>query len=89
VEEVYLALRIPDAHSFVVVADLMRTDVVPLQLHDSVDRAMELFAENDLLELPLIDESVGQHVVGIVPRAELAAIYLRHVQGTVRTPSRT
>ncbi len=83
-EEVYLASRIPDALSVVLVADLMRSDVVPLQLQNSVDRAMELFFENDLLELPVVDESDRNRVVGVVTRVEISGIYLRHVQGTGR-----
>jgi CIC family chloride channel protein len=83
--EVYLATQIPDASSVVLVADLVRSDVVPLQMNDSVDRAMELFCENDLLELPVVDDTVGNHVVGIVSRAEIASTYLRYVQGTVRS----
>jgi predicted transcriptional regulator len=64
------------------VADLMRSDVVPLQLNDSVDYAMELFCENDLPELPVVDDSQGNRVVGTISRAEIASTYLRHVQGT-------
>jgi chloride channel protein, CIC family len=81
-EEVYLATQIPDAPSVILVADLMRSDVVPLQLNDSVDYAMELFCENDLLELPVVDDSQGNRVVGTISRAEIASTYLRHVQGT-------
>jgi CIC family chloride channel protein len=80
-EEVYLATQIPDGSSTVLVADLMRSDVVPLQLGDSVDRAMELFCDNDLLELPVVDDSQGNRVVGTISRAEIASTYLRHVQG--------
>jgi CIC family chloride channel protein len=81
VEEVFLATQIPDAPSVVLVADLMRSDVVPLQLNDSVDRAMELFAENDLLELPVVNNGHENRVVGVIGRAEIAGTYLRHVQG--------
>jgi CIC family chloride channel protein len=82
VEEVYLAMQIRDAPSVVQVADLMRSDVVPLQFNDSVDRAMELFAENDLLQLPVVDDSTQNKVLGVVSRAEISRTYLRHVQGT-------
>jgi CIC family chloride channel protein len=83
VEEVYLAMRIPDAISVVLIEDLMRSDVSPLQLSDSMDRAMELFVENDLLELPVVDDSEQNRVVGTVSRAEISGTYLRHVQGAV------
>jgi predicted transcriptional regulator len=65
------------------IEDLMRSDVLPLQLNDSVDRAMELFVENDLLELPVVDESTQNRVIGVVSRSEISSTYLRHVQGAL------
>jgi CIC family chloride channel protein len=79
-EEVYLAMRSPHMHSFLVVADMMRSDVVPLRSEDSLDRAIELFVENDMQELPVVDDG-SRHVVGIVSRSVIAGTYLRHVQG--------
>jgi H+/Cl- antiporter ClcA len=43
--------------------------------------ALELFVENDLLALPVVDGSVQQRVIGIVKRADISSTYLRHVQG--------
>jgi CBS-domain-containing membrane protein len=57
----------------------MRTDVKPLRPDDGLDRAMELFAEGDLLALPVVDESRGNRVVGMVKRHDLAGDYLRRM----------
>jgi CIC family chloride channel protein len=79
-EEAILASRSPDLLSLVVAADLMRSDIVPLRLQDPVEHAMELFAESDLLVLPVID-GPEPHVVGVVKRSDIAGAYLRRVQG--------
>ncbi len=38
----------PMSRSMILAADLMRTDVIRCRLEDRVDRALELFVENDL-----------------------------------------
>jgi CBS-domain-containing membrane protein len=80
-EEVHLASQSPNLSPFVVAADLMRGDVTPLQLDDRLDRAQELFVENDLLALPVVDNLTDRRVVGIVKRSDIAGAYLRHVHG--------
>ena len=82
VEEVFVALRLSDSPTLVLAVDLLRAEVIPLALNDSIDRAMELFAENDLLELPVVDNREQLQVVGIISRADIAGNYLRRVQGT-------
>ncbi len=82
-EEVYLATQILDAPSVILIADLMRSDVVPLRFSDTIDHAMELFAEHELLELPVIDENDSERVVGTVRRANISSTYLRRVQGSI------
>jgi chloride channel protein, CIC family len=82
-EEAILAARSPDLRQLVVAADLMRSDIVPLRLEDPVERAMELFAESDLLVLPVIDGSEPR-VVGVVKRYDIAGAYLERVQGNGR-----
>ena len=62
-------------------ADLMRSDVRPLTPEDTLDRALELFVENDLLALPVVDDLEGRRVIGLVRRFEIASAYLRHVHG--------
>ena len=56
----------------------MRTDVKPLRPEDGLDRAMELFAESDLLALPVVDET-SKRVVGVVKRHDVAGDYLRRL----------
>jgi CBS-domain-containing membrane protein len=55
--------------------------VVPLHPGDRLDHALELFVENNLLELPVVDDTPGQQVIGIVKRADVSSTYLRHVHG--------
>ena len=47
---------------------LMRGGVIPLKPDDRLDRAMELFVENDLLALPVVDGTPEGRIVGIVKR---------------------
>jgi CIC family chloride channel protein len=76
--EIHLAAQSPNVRSMVVAADLMRTDVVPLQPDYRLDRALELFVENDMLALPVVDDG---RVIGIVKRVDISGTYLKHVQG--------
>jgi CBS domain-containing protein len=65
-------------------ADLMRADVAPLHAGDRLDEAPERFAENNLLELPVVDDTPARRVIGIVTRADVSSTYLRHVHGMRR-----
>lgn len=78
-EEAYLAVQMGDLTTVAVVADLMRTDIVPLRETDSVDRALELFVENQLMELPVV-HGADLRVVGLVRRADISSAYLREVK---------
>ncbi|HVX62130.1 MAG TPA: chloride channel protein [Pirellulales bacterium] len=80
-EEIHLASQSPHLQSFVLAVDLMRTDVTPLRLNDRLDRALELFVENDQPELPLVDEETAPRLIGIVRRSEISATYLHYVHG--------
>jgi CIC family chloride channel protein len=82
-EEAILTSSSPELRNLVVAADLMRSDIVPLRLDDPVEHAMELFAESDLLVLPVID-GPEPHVVGVVKRSDIAGAYLQRVQGNGR-----
>jgi CBS domain-containing protein len=46
-----------------------------------LDRAQELFIENDLLALPVVNDLEQRKVIGIVRRFEIASAYLRHIHG--------
>ena len=65
----------------VLAEDLMRSDVRPLTPDDTLDRALELFVENDLLALPVVDDLKTRKVVGMVRRFDISSAYLRHVHG--------
>jgi len=80
-EEVYNASQAPNLRPLVLVADLMLTDVEPLTPDDPLDRAMELFVENDLMALPVVNNLKEKKVVGLMRRAEMANAYLRFVHG--------
>jgi CIC family chloride channel protein len=84
-EEVSLASQLPDLRALILVADLMRTDVSPLAENDPLDRAMELFVENDLLVLPIVDNLVERRVVGLARRFDIASSYLSYVHGESAT----
>ncbi len=80
-DEVHLAARSAIAGTWLLAADLMRTTVEPLTPEDRLDRAMELFAENDLLVLPVVNGHDGRQVIGLVRRSDLAQAYLRQLHG--------
>ena len=80
-EEVHLASQEPTLQPFILAADLMRSDIRPLTPDDTLDRALELFIENDLLALPVVNDLEQRRVIGIVRRFEIASAYLRHIHG--------
>lgn len=81
VEEVHLASQAPDLTALVLAADLMRSDIQPLTPDNTLDRALELFIENDLLALPVVEDLAHRRVLGVVRRFEIASAYLRHIHG--------
>ncbi len=88
-EEVHLASQTAALPGLIVAADLMRSDIAPLKPDDRLDRALELFVENDLPALPVVDGaermeggSPGGRVLGIVKRSDISAAYLRRVHET-------
>src|SRR5262249_17301382 len=68
-DEVHVAAQGGAAGAWLVAADLMRPGVQPLTPDDRLDRAMELFVEQDLLALPVVDDAKERRVVGIVRRS--------------------
>ena len=82
VEEVYLASQTPSLSSLIVAADLMRSDVRPLTPEDTLDRAQELFVENDLLTLPIVNDLERRQVIGMVRRFDIASAYLQRLHGS-------
>jgi CIC family chloride channel protein len=80
-DEVHLATRSGQDGTWLLAADLMRSEVDPLTPEDRLDRAMELFVEQDLLALPVVNDVKQRAVVATARRADIAQAYLRHVQG--------
>jgi len=78
-EEVHLASQASYAQPLLLTVDIMRSDVQPLRPGDPLDRALELFVENDLLALPIVNDLDERQVVGMVRRSDIASAYLRHV----------
>jgi CIC family chloride channel protein len=81
VSDVYLALRSPDAADLLLAADLMRSDVAPVQADERLDRALELFVESGLPSLPVADAADAHRVIGIVKRVDVSKAYLQYVHG--------
>ncbi len=82
-DEVHLATKAGAASSWLLAADLMRSDVRPLHPDDHLDLGMQLFAENDLPVLPVVDGSHQNRVIGLVRRSDLSKAYLRKLHGDV------
>ncbi len=80
-DEVHLASQSPSLQSLVLAEDLLRSDVEPLTADVTLDRALELFVENDLLTLPVVTSLVERKVIGMVSRFDISSAYLRHVHG--------
>jgi len=60
---------------------MMRSKCSALIPGDSVDRAMELFVAENLLELPVVGYPTRRTLIGTVRRSAIAGAYLQHVQG--------
>jgi CIC family chloride channel protein len=86
--EVHFASQSPDLQRLVLAEDLMRGDIVPLQPDDPLDRAQELFVENDLLSLPIVCDLESRRVIGMIGRFDISNAYLRRLQGPANAPAR-
>ncbi len=78
-DDVHLASQSPSLTPLVLAADLMRTRITPLRPDDRLDRAVELFVENNLDALPVVDDA--KKIVGLVRRTDIARSYLQRVHG--------
>ncbi len=88
-EEVYLASHTPALRPLVIAADLMRTQVTPVVREESLERVYELFVENELHALPVVNNLQEKRVLGLVRRSDVASAYLRLLYGRAREPART
>ena len=87
-EEAHLASQLPSLTPLVLAEDLMRTGIRPLTPDDTLDRALELFVENDLLILPVVDDLRERRVIGMVRRFEIASAYVRRLHAATRSRGR-
>ena len=78
-EEIGRMTQTPEMASLLVAADLAQNDIEPLMPGDELDLAMELFVENDLLALPIVDNRPDRRVVGMIRRYEIATAYLSYL----------
>jgi len=88
-EEVHLASTEPALKPLILAEDLMRAGIRPLTPNDTLDRAMELFVENDLLALPIVEDLKQRVVVGTIRRQDIASAYLRRLHGPAGTGGQT
>ena len=84
-EEIHFASQAPSLSPLILAADMMRSDVRPLTPDDTLDRAQELFVENDLLALPIVDDPKRRQVIGMVRRFDIASAYLRRLHGSAES----
>jgi CIC family chloride channel protein len=80
-EEIHVASQSESLGPLVLAEDLMRGDVTPLQPDDQLDRAQELFVENDLMALPIVNNLDERRVIGMARRFDIANAYLQRLHG--------
>ena len=79
-QEVHVALHSPETAPLLVAEDLMRDTIIPLYRGDTLIRAMELFARNELAALPIVEkDGPVERVIGVVRRSDVQTEYLKHV----------
>ena len=88
-EEIGRVTQTPEMAALLVAADLAQSDVEPLMPGDELDLAMELFVENDLLALPIVDNRSDRRVVGMIRRYEIASAYLSYLHEADRQMRKT
>jgi len=84
-DEAHLASQAPSLTPLVLAEDLMRTGIRPLTPDDTLDRALELFVENDLLVLPVVSDLKQRRVIAMVRRFEISGAYVRHLHAPRET----
>ena len=87
-EEIGRMTQTPEMALLLVAADLVQIDIEPLMPGDELDLAMELFVENDLLALPIVDNRTDRRVIGMIRRYEIANAYLSYLHEADRKTKR-
>ena len=81
--EVYWTSHRKEALPWLLAEDLMYPGVQAMTVDDSLERAVELYAEGELPELPVIEDIQGRKLVGMLKRTEVARAYIRRVHAQV------
>ena len=66
----------------------MRSDIRPLTPDDTLDRALELFVENDVMALPIVADLLQRKVIGMIRRQEIASAAAPRSWHGIRTVAR-
>lgn len=75
-EDLYRVLSEPEAAPLLLVGEVFRSTVPPLQKHDTLEAAMELFAKHDINHVAVFDRSGPKPVLaGMLTRAEVMKWY--------------
>ncbi len=80
-DEIHQSFEAPYLAALLLVEDAMRAEVQPLYPSMTIDRALELFAEQDLPALPVVASADSRVVIGIVRRREIMSEYVRRLHG--------
>lgn len=64
-----------EAIPLLLVAELLRTDLPTVEAGEHLDTAMDKFARYDVSSLPLVDETNGSRVIGLLTRSKLLHRY--------------
>jgi CIC family chloride channel protein len=74
--EIRTVLLAPEAASILLAGEVMRTDIPPLRLTDTLEAAWELFARHDVQEAAVVSGPADRQLVqGVISRADLMRRY--------------
>ncbi|HTV47531.1 MAG TPA: chloride channel protein [Phycisphaerae bacterium] len=75
----------PMAAPLLLVGEVLRTDIPPLKLHDTLDVALAMFTRHEVSHLAVMDHAPARHqphpVKGLLSRAELMRRYYQELSG--------
>ncbi len=75
-EDLYHVMHDPEAAPLLLVGEVCRTNIKPLQKTDTLEQAMELFAQNDINHVAIFDRSGGKpSLAGVLTRTEVMKWY--------------
>ena len=77
--EIFWTSNRRDEMPWLLAVDMMRSNIKPLTPELTLEEAVELFAENDLSELPVVNTNRERTLLGMVRRTDIAKAYIRRV----------